>query len=165
MTTAIAEPMDITNVLNNRLSAMVHHPHFAQAYHDPHQQLSFVKPEPTMDRSHSPHGSEQAYMQHQGIPRTYQAHHPMQTQMHIPSSMAATNYMTAFNEMPNMMPNMAMGHMPQQMDAQQMQQDKPETAKPYSCSTCAKRFARRSDLSRHGMWSNSKCICNLIAQY
>lgn len=151
MSTAIAEPMDITNVLNNRLGAMVHHQHFS-AYNDPHQ-LSFIKPEPTMDRSQPPHGPDHGYGQPQGMPRSYQTHNALQTSMHIPSSMPGSNYITSFPDMPGMMSNMPMSHMPQHVDPHQqsqMQEKGGEPAKPYSCAHCSKRFARRSDLSRHG---------------
>lgn len=157
MTTVLQEPMDITNVLNNRLGTMVHHPqHFPGHYTDAHHQLSFVKPEPTMERSASPHTSEHSsYSNPHAMQRSFHSPSAMQAPMQIPSSMPTNMHVPGFPEMPNMggMPNMTMPpHMQQHHDPHQQQQQhhQQQPAKAYPCSACGKRFARRSDLSRHG---------------
>jgi hypothetical protein len=119
---------------------------------DYHHQLPLVKPEPGMERSVSPHGSEHSqYSNPHNMARGYPSPTMMQAPMHISNPLPAAMQMTGYPDMPNMghMPNMAMQQMTQQPPVPQ------QPAKQYPCSTCGKAFARRSDLARHGEF----CLC------
>ena len=139
---APTEVMDITNMLNKKGQLQQLNPGLLD-----HQHQAFVKHEPGMERSASPHGSEHSQYSNPHIARAYPSPAAMQAPMHIPNPMPAAMQLPGFPEMPNMggMPNMHM---------QQMQQQPPpppqQPIKAYPCSTCGKGFARRSDLARHG---------------
>lgn len=68
--------------------------------------------------------------------------------MQIPSSMPTTMHVQGFPDMHHMaaVPNMGMAEMPPPPPM-----DDGKKQKTHQCSTCDSAFARRSDLSRHGM--------------
>ncbi|KAG4284063.1 hypothetical protein FPRO06_08442 [Fusarium proliferatum] len=147
---APTEVMDITNMLNKKgqmqqlTSGLLDHQQYQHA---------FVKHEPGMERSASPHGSEHSqYSNPHSIARAYPSPSTMQAPMHMPNPMSAAMTMQGYPEMPNMggMPHMHMQQMPQQPPPPPQQ-----PIKAYPCSTCGKGFARRSDLARHGNDSSS----------
>ncbi|KAK2591497.1 hypothetical protein QQS21_010817 [Conoideocrella luteorostrata] len=125
------------------------HPQFIGAhaadYHQPH--LSLMKHEPSMERSVSPHMSENSsYSTPHSIARSYPSPGTMQAPMHMSNPMSGQIAMHTFSDMPGAMGtvhNMAMQHIPQQ------HQPSPQPAKSFLCTTCSKSFARRSDLARH----------------
>jgi hypothetical protein len=136
--------MDITNMLNKKGQMQ----QLTSGLLDHHQyQHSFVKHEPSMERSASPHGSEHSqYSNAHSIARAYPSPSTMHAPMHIQNPMPAAMGMHGYPEMPNMgMPHMHMQQMPQQQAPPPQQ-----PIKAYPCSTCGKGFARRSDLARHG---------------
>ncbi|KAL4722410.1 hypothetical protein ACLX1H_010762 [Fusarium chlamydosporum] len=143
---APTEVMDITNMLNKKGQMQL-----TSGLLDHHQyQHSFVKHEPGMERSASPHGSEHSqYSNPHSIARAYPSPSTMQAPMHIPNPMPTAMGIPGYPEMPNMggMPHMHMQHMPQQQQHQPPPPQQP--IKAYPCSTCGKGFARRSDLARH----------------
>lgn len=148
---APTEVMDITNMLNKKAGAAAQVQHLSGTLHDhQHHQLPIVKPEPGMERSASPHGSEQShYSTPHSMPRGYPSPSAMQAPMHIPNPMPAAMQLSGYPDMPNManMAQMTMPQMPQQPQPQQ------QPTKAYPCSTCGKGFARRSDLARHGRFA------------
>lgn len=114
---------------------------------DQHQSpYSLIKPEPTMERSVSPHGSEHSHYSGSHMSRSY----------HSPGAMAPQMPMS--NPLPNPFdgfPGLAAGPVPgmpmQQPHHMQMAPREPAAGpKTNPCSTCGKGFARRSDLARHG---------------
>ncbi|RSL70270.1 hypothetical protein CEP54_001851 [Fusarium duplospermum] len=139
---APTEVMDITNMLNKKGQLQQLNPGLLDHQH----QLPFVKNEPGMERSASPHGSEHSQYSNPHIARAYPSPSAMQAPMHIPNPMPAAMQLPGYPEMPNMggMPNMHMQQMPQQPPPPPQQ-----PIKAYPCSTCGKGFARRSDLARH----------------
>ncbi|KAK7421282.1 hypothetical protein QQZ08_009998 [Neonectria magnoliae] len=139
---APTEVMDITNMLNKKAGQMQLH----NSLMDHHHQLPLVKPEPGMERSVSPHGSEHSqYSTPHSMSRGYPSPSAMHAPMHITNPMPTAMQLSGYPDMPNMgMPNMGMQHIPQQQP-----QPPQQPVKAYPCSTCGKGFARRSDLARH----------------
>lgn len=144
---APSETMGITSMLNQKaLTSVIHQPQtLPVTMADQHvvQQL----PPVALERADSPHGSEHSrYSQppmngHMQAARPYGSPTAMQTPLHMPEPNMATSGM-AF---PTMTPDL---YAPQPLRAPDA------TAQPapkaYSCGTCGKGFARRSDLARHG---------------
>lgn len=141
--------MDITNMLNSKGNLAAHH-HFSgfigsHQHHPHHPQFPLVKPEPDMERSVSPHGSEHSHYSTSNMSRSYASPGPMHTQMHMANAIPSQMSLPSFPDMPGMggVPMQHMHQAPPQAQAQ-------PPAKTYPCGTCHKRFARRSDLARHG---------------
>lgn len=111
-----------------------------------------IKPEPGMERSVSPHGSEHShYSTSHQLSRPYPSPGSMQAPMAMSSSAMS---LPSFPDM-SAMPNMHYQQVPPtSMTMQQpppIQQRSPKPAsKNFPCRTCGKPFARRSDLVRHG---------------
>lgn len=144
------EAMDIGNVLNNK--RFQHHmsSNFMQ-HHQSH--FPIIKPEPGMERSVSPHGSEHSqYSASHQLGRPYPSPSAMQAPMPMSSNaMSLPSYpdMSGMSNMPyQQMPTVGMPTM-QQTPPVQQRSPKP-AAKNFPCRTCGKPFARRSDLVRHG---------------
>ena len=169
--------MNIGTMLNTK--AQLHH-HFNGAF-DHHSHFPLLKTEPGMERSVSPHGSEHShYSGH--MSRPYGSPGPMQTPMSLSNGMQGQMSLPSFPDMSGMtnvhgMPTMQHMHHPQTSQPQQAhhhhqhhhhQQQQPQqqpqqpqqirgpqaATKSYPCSTCGKHFARRSDLARHGQYTN-----------
>jgi len=110
-----------------------------------------IKPEPGMERSVSPHGSEHShYSTSHQLSRPYPSPGSMQAPMAMSSSAMS---LPSFPDM-SAMPNMHYQQVPPtSMTMQQpppIQQRSPKPAsKNFPCRTCGKPFARRSDLVRH----------------
>ncbi len=90
------------------------------------------------DRANSPHGSEASY---------HSAHRPYGSPSAVPGQLPLPD--------PNIPPSIMLAGLPTLVQGMSMPYNKPPDApsppaKPYPCSTCAKSFARRSDLARHG---------------
>ncbi|KAH7312407.1 hypothetical protein B0I35DRAFT_55513 [Stachybotrys elegans] len=135
------EVMGITNMLNTKGI----HQHMNFDHHH-----SLLKPDPGMERSNSPHGSEHSQYSTQSIPRPYHSPSAMQASMHMPGSLGPGIQLSNFPDMHSMagVPNMAMQHMPPQPQHPAHQAGQ-QPVKAYPCRTCGKGFARRSDLARH----------------
>ncbi|KAI0022784.1 hypothetical protein F4780DRAFT_777248 [Xylariomycetidae sp. FL0641] len=119
-----------------------------------HSQL----PPAAMDRANSPHGSEASYhsgprmgsqldaLNGMGNARPFGSPTAMQTHLPFPdANMANLSGMqpgAMIPGMPTVGPGMAMGYNKPQEASQQ-------ATKAFACGTCAKAFARRSDLARH----------------
>jgi hypothetical protein len=147
------EVMDIGNIMNKK-GGLVGQQHVAPApelHHAQHLPHLSRMPDSPMDRAGSPHGSEHSRYSaprsaldgFEGIPRTYPSPSAMHNSMHLPDpNMPHAMMLPAIPGMQH--PMAPHGMMP---DGQQAQ----SPVKAYPCSTCGKRFARRSDLARHGM--------------
>ncbi|KAI0421527.1 hypothetical protein F5X98DRAFT_370659 [Xylaria grammica] len=91
----------------------------------------------TFDRANSPHGSEGSY---------HSAHRPYGSPSAVHGQLPLPD--------PNIPPSIMMAGLPNVSQGIPMPYNKPSEppqppVKPYPCSTCQKRFARRSDLARH----------------
>lgn len=137
--------MGITNMLNQKAAHSTAQP-APGSIPDQHpvQQL----PPVSLERADSPHGSEHSRYSQPPMNGTLQAGRPYgsPTVMHAPLHMPEPNMGPGGMAFPTMAPDM---YAPQLARA-------PETTaqpapKAYQCSTCAKGFARRSDLARHGL--------------
>lgn len=155
MGTLAVEVMDLGNVLNNK--RFQHHMSSNLLQHQPNH-FPIIKPEPGMERSVSPHGSEHSqYSTSHQLSRPYPSPSAMQAPMPMSSSGMP---LPSFPDMG--MPNMAYQQMaptgmPTMQQAPAMPQRSPKpAAKNFPCRTCGKPFARRSDLVRHGMY-----LCSL----
>lgn len=154
MLSVLPQAMDLTNVLNNRRSTVTQQQHYS-----PHQQqfigdflnlqphqTSFVKPEPEMERSASPHASEHSAYSAHSMQRPYQSPGVMTAPMHMQGSMSNPMHMAGFADMSQMTGVPNMGGMPPVDDVNDPTKDQD---KKFGCKDCDARFARRSDLSRH----------------
>jgi hypothetical protein len=141
--------MNVTDMLNSRAHLAVHQfPGFLGSQsHLNHHHFPLIKSESDMERSVSPHGSEHSQYSTSNMSRSYASPGPMHT-MHMPNPMQTQMSLPPFPEMPGMgnVPNMGM----QQMHHQEPHVHVHMPPKSYPCGTCSKRFARRSDLARHG---------------
>jgi DNA-directed RNA polymerase subunit RPC12/RpoP len=104
-------------------------------------------PNSPMDRADSPHGSEhsrysgpRATLDAMSMHRSYPSPNAIHNPMHMSDPSMGGSMM-----LPSLPPNIH--HMAAQGMPQDHLQQAPEKA--YPCSTCGKRFARRSDLARH----------------
>ncbi|KEY66870.1 hypothetical protein S7711_05224 [Stachybotrys chartarum IBT 7711] len=142
-----AEVMGITNMLNTKGNPMI-----PSQFNLDHQH-SLIKPEPGMERSNSPHGSEHSHYSTQGMQRPYSTNAAMHAPMHISNGMHPGMHLPNFPDMHHMasVPNMSMQQMslPTPQATQASQQPIQQPVKAYPCRTCGKGFARRSDLARH----------------
>ncbi|KAI0483840.1 hypothetical protein F4859DRAFT_512477 [Xylaria cf. heliscus] len=115
-----------------------HQQHQQQQPHTQSQLMTHQHLQPaTFDRANSPHGSEASY---------HSAHRPYGSPSAVPGQLPLPD--------PNIPANMMMAGLPPVGQAMAMPYNKPPEApqppiKAYPCSTCTKRFARRSDLARH----------------
>ena len=115
------------------------------AFHSSH--IALIKPEPSMERSVSPHMSEHSSYSAHSIARSYNSPNMMHASMQMPSTMAGQMTMTGFADM-----SAAMGHVHNMSMHQEPHQNQlqAQPTKSFPCTTCGKSFARRSDLARHG---------------
>ncbi|KAH6688271.1 hypothetical protein F5X68DRAFT_189966 [Plectosphaerella plurivora] len=165
--TAPIQVMDIGNIMDQKhnMAAMHHQPlHHHSSGSTPDRQMQLPQltsrnlPDP-LDRAGSPHGSEHsrysASRQMDSAPRSYPSPVPMGHMSMGPGQHIAPPVVTMI--LPGGPPNMGQPmhqyktpDMVQQQAMQQQQQpQQQQQVKAYPCSTCGKRFARRSDLARH----------------
>lgn len=164
--------MELGNILNTKFPAKaVAGTHFAMQHAMQHEQLQQhfgptsylngrIKSENGSDRGVSPHPSDSSRYSSQA-PQPLQSYPPPMTNnmngMRYPSPSQMQTSIPLLNN-PNYIPNPPDHAYPQQAtpDPQQQQlggRPASDTGPPkaFACSTCAKGFARRSDLARHGM--------------
>lgn len=171
--TAPIQVMDIGNIMDQKHSMASLHQHQPLHHHHsqgstPDRQMAQLPqltsrnlPDP-MDRAGSPHGSEHsrysAPRPMDAAPRSYPSPVPM-GHMSMGGQHIAPPVVTMI--LPGGPPNMgqpmhqykAPDMVAQQQAQQQQQPQQQQQVKAYPCSTCGKRFARRSDLARHGQSS------------
>ena len=141
------EVMDITNMLNKKGGVAIHQQFPGGFPIQPNTHYSLIKPDPSLERSVSPHVSEQSpYSTSHNMSRAFGSPAGMQASMHLQNPMSNAMHMPNFPDMQGMgnMTGMSMQQMTQQSPQSQQQ------IKAYACSSCGKGFARRSDLARHG---------------
>ena len=114
--------------------------------HQPHL-LSHQHLQPTaFDRGNSPHGSEASY---------HSPHRPYGSPSAIPGQYPHGQLPLPD---PNIPSNTTLAGLPAAGQGMSLpyntspEAPRPPPVKAYPCSTCAKRFARRSDLARHGKY-------------
>jgi hypothetical protein len=165
-----SEIMNITNMLDKRNSAAVAAVHGQPNVSEPptlasHPHLLGAG----IDRTNSPHGSESSHYSRGGPGdlhalnmATARSSYGSPTSMHASLTMSDHGMQAALPPgmmipgMPTMQAGngMAVGYpQPVKMEHTQQQQTQPPV-KAFPCSTCGKGFARRSDLARHGAYSN-----------
>jgi len=104
-----------------------------------------LQPTP-LDRGNSPHGSEASY---NSSHRPFDSPSAVQLPLSLPEPNLTSNMM--LTSLPPVGQRMTMAFNKPQTQAQ----PRPQPVKQFQCSTCPKRFARRSDLARHGECSDS----------
>ncbi|KAL7622084.1 hypothetical protein AAE478_007586 [Parahypoxylon ruwenzoriense] len=150
-----SEVMNITNMLDKKNAAAAAAAAAAASGPLTDQQLLPHPQLPTgMDRSNSPHGSESSYhsgprgqpldaLNALGNGRPYGSPSAMQTATSLPdpTTMGPGMMVPSMSPVPHGLPIYA--------KAPELQQQPQPPTKAFACSTCAKAFARRSDLARH----------------
>ncbi|KAI0391098.1 hypothetical protein F5Y17DRAFT_468471 [Xylariaceae sp. FL0594] len=118
-----------------------HHQHHHQEQQQSEMLSTAQHIQPTqLDRGNSPHDSETSY---------HSPHRPFDSNSDVHISLALTEA--------HLPPNLLIANAPTVPPIMTMSYDKPQTQAPprpppvkqFQCSTCPKRFARRSDLARH----------------
>ncbi|KAI2628757.1 hypothetical protein GGR54DRAFT_361535 [Hypoxylon sp. NC1633] len=155
-----SEVMNITNMLDQKNAAAAAAAVAAVAAApgpSPEQQLlaHAQHPSSAMDRSNSPHGSENSYRSVSRVSQPLEALAGMGNGRSYGSPSAIQGAMSLPD--PNMAPGMMIPSMPPvshgvplgRVNPQSLPEPSHPTPKPFPCRTCSKAFARRSDLSRH----------------
>jgi hypothetical protein len=144
------EVMALGNLIHEKARVVIdHYPSISGPPPDFHlPQLPLIKPDPGMERADSPHGSDTSRMSgpRPGLDAfASMSRYGSPPAMHVPISYDRGSPVPMV--LPALTPDLGqMSHavMPP------MGQQQPVHNKSYTCSTCPKSFARRSDLARHG---------------
>jgi len=108
-----------------------------------------IHPQFAAERANSPHGSEHSRYSGPMTTASYPSPGPMGTS--LPTAGSAN-----IPSIPMGLPGLSLNMMPGPPPVGYKPPEVPQPpAKAYPCSTCGKSFARRSDLARHGMYSNN----------